>query len=290
MSILVDQNSRVLIQGITGRAGSRHSRLMRDAGTRVVAGVTPGKGGTTADGVPVFDTVAAAVAATGADVSVVFVPAPRAAEAVLEAFEAGLAVVACITDGIPILDMMRLRERTTGSATILVGPNCPGIASPGRCLAGIMPADIFRPGRVGVVSRSGTLTYEAVDALSREGFGQSTCVGIGGDPVHGLSLADCLLLFQRDQETDAVLLLGEIGGTDEEDAARLRATGAATKPTMALVAGRWAPPGRRMGHAGAIVSQGRGTAAEKIAALEGAGIPVCPTLRELPAMMREATR
>ena len=283
MSVLVDRNSRVLCQGITGANGTFHTEQALAYGTRVVAGVTPGKGGTKAvGGVPVFDMVARAVAETGADVSVVYVPAPFAADAILEAAAAGVRLVVTITEGIPVLDMARVKEALRRSGTRLVGPNCPGVITPGEAKVGIMPGYIHKPGRVGVVSRSGTLTYEAVWQLTTRGIGQSTCIGIGGDPIVGTSFVDALELFEADRGTDAVLMIGEIGGTAEEEAAAfLREKW--KKPLVAFVAGRSAPPGRRMGHAGAIIAGGKGTAKEKVEALEAAGA----TLVENPARMGE---
>ena len=280
MSILVDRATRLLVQGITGKEGSFHARACREYGTKVVAGVTPGKGGTEQDGVPVFHTVAEAVAATGANCSLIFVPPAFAADAILEAADAGVPLVVCITEGIPALDMVRVKRVLEGRETRLVGPNCPGLISPGKVKLGIMPGHIHRPGRIGVVSRSGTLTYEAVHQLTALGLGQSTCVGIGGDPVAGTSFVDCLRLFEADPETDAVLLIGEIGGTAEEEAAAFVKTHM-TKPVVGYVAGRTAPPGRRMGHAGAIIAGGAGTAAEKIAALRRAGIRVVQSPAEM---------
>jgi len=280
VSILVDRATRLLVQGITGKEGSFHARACREYGTKVVAGVTPGKGGTEQDGVPVFHTVAEAVAATGANCSLIFVPPAFAADAVLEAADAGVPLVVCITEGIPALDMVRVKRVLEGREIRLVGPNCPGLISPGKAKVGIMPGHIHRPGRVGVVSRSGTLTYEAVHQLTALGLGQSTCVGIGGDPVTGTSFVDCLRLFEADPETDVVLLIGEIGGTAEEEAAAFVKTHM-TKPVVGYVAGRTAPPGRRMGHAGAIIAGGAGTAAEKIAALRRAGIRVVQSPAEM---------
>ncbi len=280
MSILVDRATRLLVQGITGKEGSFHARACREYGTKVVAGVTPGKGGAEQDGVPVFHTVAEAVAATGANCSLIFVPPAFAADAVLEAADAGVPLVVCITEGIPALDMVRVKRVLEGGKTRLVGPNCPGLISPGKAKVGIMPGHIHRPGRIGVVSRSGTLTYEAVHQLTALGLGQSTCVGIGGDPVIGTSFVDCLRLFEADSETDVVLLIGEIGGTAEEEAAAF-VKARMTKPVVGYVAGRTAPPGRRMGHAGAIIAGGAGTAAEKIAALRRAGIRVVQSPAEM---------
>ena len=287
MSIFLDRETRLLVQGITGRDGSFHTRQMISYGTRVVAGVTPGKGGTLFDGVvPVFNTVADAVRETRANASVIYVPAAGAASAIFEAADAGLPLVVCITEGIPVLDMSRvipfLRER----GVRLIGPNCPGLITPGQSKVGIIPGPICRPGRIGVVSRSGTLTYEIVHQLSRHDFGQSTCVGIGGDPIIGTSFVDCLSAFQADPDTDAVILIGEIGGTDEQQAAAFVQTGM-TKPVIGFIAGRTAPAGRRMGHAGAIASGAGGTAAEKVAALEAAGIPVMQRPADVVPLLKE---
>ena len=277
MSILVDERTRVVVQGITGRDGAFHARQMRLYGTKVVGGVTPGKGGQkTDDGVPIFNTMADAVADTGANASVVYVPAAFATDAICEAADAGVKLVVCITEGIPVLDMVRILPYIGERGARLIGPNCPGIISPGKCKVGIMPGDIHRPGRVGVVSRSGTLTYEVVHHLTAAGFGQSTCIGIGGDPIVGTNFLDALDLFAKDDETDAVVLIGEIGGSDEEEAAAVINRGY-PKKVAAFIAGRTAPPGKRMGHAGAIVSGGTGTAAEKVAAFEAAGVEVAAT-------------
>jgi succinyl-CoA synthetase alpha subunit len=272
VAILCDKGTRLLVQGL-GRMGQFHARLSREYGTQVVAGVHPDKGGQVVDGIPVFETVRDAVAATGADASVIFVPPPGAADAILEAADAGLRLAVCITEGIPVLDMARAKAELRGSPMRLVGPNCPGVVTPGQCRIGIMPAQITRPGPVGVVSRSGTLTYEAVDQLSRLGIGQSTCIGIGGDPVVGTTFVDALRLFQDDPQTEAVVMIGEIGGSAEETAAEF-VQQHMTKPVVAFIAGQNAPPGKRMGHAGAIISGGKGRAADKIAALEAAGVPV----------------
>jgi len=273
MSILVDSATRVAIQGITGHAGAFHNRLMLEYGTKVVAGVTPGKGGTTADGVPVFDTLAEAVARTGADASVIFVPAAIAADAIEEAAAEGVKLIVCITEGIPALDVARARAYVRQRGARLIGPNCPGLITPGECKLGIMPGPIHRPGGVGVISRSGTLTYEAIWQLTQIGLGQSTAVGIGGDPITGTSFVDALELFERDEATQAVVLIGEIGGAAEEEAAEfIRAH--FSKPVVAFIAGRSAPPGKRMGHAGAIATRSSGTAEEKISALQTAGVRV----------------
>jgi succinyl-CoA synthetase alpha subunit len=282
MSILVNKETRLVVQGITGREGTFHTRQMKDYGTNVVAGVTPNKGGTVHEGTPVFDTVAQAVAATGANVSVIYVPPAFGADAIMEAAEAGIALVVCITEGIPTVDMMRAFDFVKKRGTRLIGPNCPGVITPGECKVGIMPAHIHRPGRIGVVSRSGTLTYEAVHQLTQLGLGQSTCVGIGGDPIIGLRFVDVLRLFQADPDTDAVVMIGEIGGTDEETAAAF-VRQEMTKPVIGFVAGRTAPPGRRMGHAGAIIAGGKGTAAEKMEAMRAAGMHVVESPADIGA-------
>jgi succinyl-CoA synthetase alpha subunit len=279
MAILCDSNTRLLVQGV-GKMGLYHAKLSLDYGTRVVAGVAPGKGGTKLDGLPLFDTVREAKAATGANASVIFVPPPGAADAILEAADAELDLAVCITEGIPIVDMARAKAAMRGSKTRLLGPNCPGVVTPNQCRIGIMPAQITRPGTVGVVSRSGTLTYEAVDQLSRLGIGQSSCVGIGGDPVIGTSFVDALELFEADPETRAVILIGEIGGNAEETAAGF-VKAKMTKPVVAFIAGQNAPPGKRMGHAGAIIAGGQGRASDKIAALEAAGVAVAPSPADL---------
>ena len=273
MAVLIDERTRLLVQGLTGREGAFHARQAVEYGTNVVGGVTPGKGGTTHEGLPVFDTVDAAVRETGADASVVFVPPAVAADAVMEAADAGVGLVVCITEGIPTLDMMRALAFIAGRDCRLVGPNCPGLISPGRAKAGIIPGHICREGRVGIVSKSGTLTYEAIHQLTRLGLGQTTCIGIGGDPLIGTSFIDALRLFEADAATEAVVLIGEIGGAAEEEAAAFIRDGV-RKPVVGFIAGQTAPPGRRMGHAGAIVSGGRGTAAEKMAALSSAGVAV----------------
>ncbi|TVQ85362.1 MAG: succinate--CoA ligase subunit alpha [Chromatiaceae bacterium] len=271
MSVLVDASTRVICQGFTGRQGSFHSEQALAYGTRLVGGVTPGKGGQRHLGLPVFDTVHAAVHATGADASMIYVPAAHAADAILEAADAGIRVIVCISEGIPVLDMLRVKATLAGTEAVLIGPNCPGIITPGACKIGIMPGAIHRPGRIGIVSRSGTLTYEAVAQTTAEGLGQSTCIGIGGDPIQGLDFVDCLALFERDRDTDAVVLVGEIGGSAEEDAAAcIRAH--MTKPVVAYIAGVTAPPGKRMGHAGAIITGGAGSAEGKYRALEAAGV------------------
>jgi succinyl-CoA synthetase alpha subunit len=281
MSILVDAATRVVVQGMTGGEGSFHTRQMVEAGTRVVAGVTPGKGGTRHEGIPVFDTVAEAVKATGANASAIFVPQAFAADAILESVDAGVPLVVAITEGIPVLDMLRVKNAIGESGrTRLIGPNCPGIITPGRCKIGIMPASIFSPGTVGVLSRSGTLTYEAVDQLTKIGLGQSTAIGIGGDPIIGSPFTSLLPLYEADVQTEALVLIGEIGGTAEEEAAAWIQSHM-SKPVVAFIAGATAPPGRRMGHAGAIISGGKGTATEKKAALRAAGIAVVDSPAEI---------
>ncbi len=289
MSILVGTHTRLLVQGITGREGSFHARQCRDYGTRVVAGVTPGKGGGAVDGIPVFNTVRQAVEATGANTSLVFVPAPFAADAILEAVDAGLELVVCITEGIPVLDMVRVKRFLEGKPSRLIGPNCPGVITPGQAKVGIMPAAVYSPGPVGIVSRSGTLTYEASAQLTALGIGQSTCVGIGGDPIVGCGYLDILPLFEADPDTKIILLIGEIGGTAEEEAAEYIRQHL-TKPVVAFIAGRTAPPGRRMGHAGAVISGGTGTAESKIRALEAAGVTVCPSPAEIGRTVAEVAR
>ncbi len=290
MAILVDKDTRLLVQGITGREGEFHSRQMLAYGTQVVAGVTPGKGGQFAcDGrVPVFDTVAEAVEATGANTSVIYVPARFAPDAILEAADAGIGLIVCITEGIPVMDMIQVKAYLDQKGVRLIGPNCPGVLSPGQAKVGIMPGHIAMPGPVGVVSRSGTLTYEVVYALTARGIGQSTCVGIGGDPIIGTRFVDVLEMFENDPQTEQVVMIGEIGGNDEEIAAKFIAE-RMTKPVVAFIAGRTAPPGKRMGHAGAIIEGGTGTAAEKIAALEAVGVQVAEhpeQIAELIAAMR----
>ncbi|ADG06196.1 succinate--CoA ligase subunit alpha [Kyrpidia tusciae] len=282
MSILVDRNTKVVTQGITGSTGLFHTKQALEYGTKVVAGVTPGKGGTVIEGVPVFDKVAEAVKETGANASVIYVPPAFAADAIMEAADAGLELVICITEGIPVLDMVKVKRYLEGRKTRLIGPNCPGVITPDQCKIGIMPGYIHRPGHVGVVSRSGTLTYEAVHQLTTRGIGQSTAVGIGGDPVNGTNFIDVLKLFNEDPETEAVIMIGEIGGTAEEEAAEwIKAN--MKKPVVGFIAGATAPKGKRMGHAGAIISGGKGTAAEKIAKLKECGVRVAPT----PAQMGE---
>jgi succinyl-CoA synthetase alpha subunit len=289
MSILVGRGSKVLVQGITGRDGSFHAKQMKEYGTKVVAGVTPGKGGTDVGGIPVFDSVEEAVARTRADVSVIYVPAPLAQDAIYEAVDAEVPLVVCITEGLPARDMVEVASYLKGRSTRLIGPNCPGLISPGQCKVGIMPGFIHAPGRIGLVSRSGTLTYEVVWQLTRAGMGQSTCIGIGGDPIVGTRFVDTLALFEADESTDAIVLIGEIGGTDEEDAAALIEKHV-TKPVVAFIAGQTAPPGKRMGHAGAIVSGGAGTAQEKMARFERAGVPVAKVPSEIPGLIAAALR
>ncbi|MEK6558536.1 MAG: succinate--CoA ligase subunit alpha [Planctomycetota bacterium] len=273
MGILINKDTKVVCQGITGHAGSFHAERMLEYGTKLVAGVTPGKGGTTQHGVHVFDSVLDAVANTGANASVIYVPSPYAADAIMEAAEAGIALIVCITEGIPTIDMLTVKKYLSGRRARLIGPNCPGIITPGACKIGIMPGYIHKPGNVGVVSRSGTLTYEAVFQLTRRGIGQSTCIGIGGDPILGTDFVDILRLFQEDKETQAIVLIGEIGGSAEEEAAEVIKK-EITKPVVGFIAGQTAPRGKRMGHAGAIISGDKGTAISKITALKGAGVTV----------------
>jgi succinyl-CoA synthetase alpha subunit len=280
MSVLVDQNTRVIFQGFTGREASFHAQTAIDYGTKVVGGVTPGKGGQTHLGLPVFNTVADAARETGANASVIFVPPPYAADAIMEATEAGMPLVVCITEGIPTADMVRARAFLQGRATRLIGPNCPGVISPGKCKIGIMPAHIHKQGHVGVVSRSGTLTYEAVGQLSKLGIGQSTCIGIGGDPIIGTSFLDAIQLFNSDPDTHAIVMIGEIGGNAEETAAEY-IRDHVKKPVVGFIAGQTAPPGRRMGHAGAIISGGSGKAEDKMKAMAEAGITVCESPAEI---------
>lgn len=287
MSVLVDENTKLLVQGITGNEGSFHTRKCMEYGTKVVAGVTPGKGGTDFEGVPVFNEVKQAVEQTGANVSMIFVPPAFAADAILEAADAGIALVVCITDGIPTLDMVTVLGYLKDRPTRLIGPNCPGIISPGgKCKVGLMPGNIHRPGNVSVVSRSGTLTYEAVAQLTEQGLGQSTCVGIGGDPLIGTTFVDMLELFEKDKQTELVVLIGEIGGTAEQEAAEFIKS-RMSKPVVAFISGSSAPPGRRMGHAGAIITGSSGTAAEKIAALKDAGAYIAPSPAELGVLAKE---
>ncbi len=289
MSILIDKNTRVVCQGITGKVGQFHTKGCMDYGTKVVAGVTPGKGGETVEGVPVFDTMMEAVKATGADASMIFVPPAFTADAILEAVDAGIKTVVAITEGVPVIDMVRVYEIVKRSNSTLVGPNCPGVITPEECKIGIMPGYIHKKGPVGVMSRSGTLTYEAVWQLTSLGLGQSTCVGLGGDPIVGTSFIDLLKRYEADPKTEAIMMMGEIGGTAEEEAAAFIRKHV-TKPVAAFIAGRAAPPGKRMGHAGAIISGGKGTAAEKIAALEAAGIEVAQSPADMGTAMQRAIK
>lgn len=287
MSILVDKNTRVICQGITGKVGQFHTKGCLAYGTKMVGGVTPGKAGEKVEGLPVFDTVAEAVAETGADASMIFVPPAFTADAILEAIDAGIKVVVAITEGVPVLDMARIYDRVRRSDAVLIGPNCPGVITPDECKIGIMPGYIHQPGKIGIMSRSGTLTYEAVFQTTALGLGQSTCVGLGGDPIVGTSFIDLLARFQADPKTEAILMIGEIGGTAEEEAACYVA-GNVTKPVAAFIAGRTAPPGKRMGHAGAIISGGKGTAAEKLTALQAAGIEIAESPADLGQAIQRA--
>ncbi|MGB0606179.1 MAG: succinate--CoA ligase subunit alpha [Candidatus Latescibacterota bacterium] len=287
MSVLVNENTKVIVQGITGGEGSFHAKQMLEYGTQVVGGVTPGKGGQTFEGVPVFNSVAEAVAETGANASVIFVPPPFAGDAIMEAADAGLPLVVCITEGIPVDDMVKAYHYVQARSTRLIGPNCPGIISPGKCKIGIMPGFIHQPGRIGIISRSGTLTYEAVGQLTERGLGQSTAIGIGGDPVIGTRFVDALALFKDDADTDAVVMIGEIGGTAEEEAAEYIKQHY-DKPVVGFIAGRTAPPGRRMGHAGAIIAGGKGTAEDKMAAMKEADIHVCESPAEIGETVERA--
>jgi succinyl-CoA synthetase alpha subunit len=287
VSILVNKNTKVLTQGITGATGQLHTRACREYGTQMVAGVTPGRGGTDFEGIPIFDTVEQAVKATGANASVIYVPPPFAADAIMESVDAGVPLVICITEGIPVLDMVRVKRYMAGRSSRLIGPNCPGVITPGECKIGIMPGYIHKPGTIGVVSRSGTLTYEAVHQLTQLGIGQSSCVGIGGDPVNGTNFVDVLRMFQDDPQTEGIVMIGEIGGNAEEDAAAF-INANVTKPVAAFIGGQTAPKGKRMGHAGAIIAGGKGTAAEKIQALRDAGAHIIPSPAEMGITLARA--
>jgi succinyl-CoA synthetase alpha subunit len=287
MSILVNKDTRVVVQGITGREGAFHASKMKEYGTSVVAGVTPGKGGTEQDGVPVYDSVAAAVEATGADTSIIFVPAPFAADAIVEATDAGCGLVVCITDGVPTLDMVKVVNYAKPKGVRIIGPNCPGLISPGKAKVGIMPAEVYQEGPIGLISRSGTLTYETADHISKQGMGISTCIGVGGDPIIGTRFIDALKLFRDDEETKVIVIIGEIGGSDEELAAAYIKESSYPKPVVAFISGRSAPPGKRMGHAGAIISGNTGTPQAKVKGFEEAGVPVGNTLEEVVQLAKE---
>ena len=286
MSVLIDKNSKVLVQGVTGRDGSFHALKMRSYGTNIVGGTSPGKGGQNVEGIPVFNTVAEAVEITGADTSIIFVPAPFAKDAMFEAADAGIKLIVCITEGVPVMDAVAAQHYIKLKGARLVGPNCPGLISPDKSMVGILPTNIFKKGGTGVISRSGTLTYEIVDSLTKSGFGESTAIGVGGDPVVGLYFEDMLQLFQDDPETDSIVLVGEIGGDAEERAADFIKKNI-TKPVVAFISGRQAPKGKQMGHAGAIITTGSGTAAEKIAAFEAVGVPVAKETSEIPTLLKQ---
>ena len=286
MSVLIDKNSKVLVQGVTGRDGSFHALKMRSYGTNIVGGTSPGKGGQNVEGIPVFNTVAEAVEKTGADTSIIFVPAPFAKDAMFEAADAGIKLIVCITEGVPVMDAVAAQHYIKLKGARLVGPNCPGLISPDKSMVGILPTNIFKKGGTGVISRSGTLTYEIVDSLAKSGFGESTAIGVGGDPVVGLYFEDMLQLFQDDPETDSIVLVGEIGGDAEERAADFIKKNI-TKPVVAFISGRQAPKGKQMGHAGAIITTGSGTAAEKIAAFEAVGVPVAKETSEIPTLLKQ---
>lgn len=286
MSVLIDKNSKVLVQGVTGRDGSFHALKMRSYGTNIVGGTSPGKGGQNVEGIPVFNTVAEAVEKTGADTSIIFVPAPFAKDAMFEAADAGIKLIVCITEGVPVMDAVAAQHYIKLKGARLVGPNCPGLISPDKSMVGILPTKIFKKGGTGVISRSGTLTYEIVDSLTKSGFGESTAIGVGGDPVVGLYFEDMLQLFQDDPETDSIVLVGEIGGDAEERAADFIKKNI-TKPVVAFISGRQAPKGKQMGHAGAIITTGSGTAAEKIAAFEAVGVPVAKETSEIPTLLKQ---